>query len=178
MTTFGFVEYGKGIRIPDGELIDYTIHNVPDDFNRRISITFKKDGIGIANGHPMKYYRTENFMILQGKYDNGTYFVRRYAKYMGMWYCGFYANMGFNGQEALVGEYNELIMYYMNNIKVRDVTGYKREVQLNTVRCPYCNSYNTKKVGFFSRTFSTGVLGLGSSKIGKQWHCRRCGSDF
>lgn len=46
------------------------------------------------------------------------------------------------------------------------------------VQCPYCKSKNTKKVGTVSRGLSIGLFGLGSSKIGKQWHCNDCKSDF
>lgn len=46
------------------------------------------------------------------------------------------------------------------------------------VICPYCKSKNTKKLGVASRSFSIGLFGLGSSKIGKQWHCNNCNSDF
>lgn len=44
--------------------------------------------------------------------------------------------------------------------------------------CIYCKSRNTKKISATSRLFSTGFFGLGSKKIGKQWHCNKCGSDF
>ncbi|MBQ4523302.1 MAG: IS1 family transposase [Lachnospiraceae bacterium] len=46
------------------------------------------------------------------------------------------------------------------------------------VTCPYCKSTNVKKIGQLNRTVSTGLFGLGSKKIGKQWHCNGCGSDF
>lgn len=46
------------------------------------------------------------------------------------------------------------------------------------VKCPYCGSYNISKIGNISRGVSVGMLGLASSKIGKQWHCDHCGSDF
>ena len=46
------------------------------------------------------------------------------------------------------------------------------------VECPYCKSKNTKKLGVLSRAMSVGVFGLGSSKLGKQWHCNNCNSDF
>lgn len=45
------------------------------------------------------------------------------------------------------------------------------------VKCPYCSSTNTKKLSSMSRMFSGGLFGLGSGKIGKQWHCNSCGSD-
>lgn len=46
------------------------------------------------------------------------------------------------------------------------------------VTCPYCHSQNTRKIGAGERMFSTNLFGLGSSNIGKQWHCKDCGSDF
>lgn len=47
-----------------------------------------------------------------------------------------------------------------------------------TVTCPYCQSTNTKKISGTSRFMSTGIFGLASGKIGKQWHCNNCKSDF
>lgn len=44
--------------------------------------------------------------------------------------------------------------------------------------CPYCHATNIKKISTASRMISTGLFGLGSKKIGKQWHCCNCGSDF
>lgn len=46
------------------------------------------------------------------------------------------------------------------------------------VTCSYCGSSNVRKVGFVSRAVSAELWGLGSKKIGKQWHCNSCGSDF
>lgn len=46
------------------------------------------------------------------------------------------------------------------------------------VECPYCHATNVKKVSMAGRMFSTGLFGLASNKIGKQWHCNKCGSDF
>lgn len=52
------------------------------------------------------------------------------------------------------------------------------EPTITAVRCPYCKSTNVKKIGVVSRSMSVGMFGLGSSKIGKQWHCNGCKSDF
>lgn len=46
------------------------------------------------------------------------------------------------------------------------------------VVCPYCQSSNTKKISGASRAASIGFWGIFSKKIGKQWHCNNCGSDF
>lgn len=46
------------------------------------------------------------------------------------------------------------------------------------VSCPYCQSRNCSKIGAIGRSISFGLFGFGSSKIGKQWHCKNCNSDF
>ncbi len=46
------------------------------------------------------------------------------------------------------------------------------------VKCPYCSSGNVTKISNIQRSLSTYLLGLGSSKIGRQWHCNDCNSDF
>ncbi|MBD5115623.1 MAG: hypothetical protein HDT46_10595 [Ruminococcaceae bacterium] len=46
------------------------------------------------------------------------------------------------------------------------------------VTCPYCKATNLRKIGIVSRSVSASIFGLGSKKIGKQWHCDHCGSDF
>lgn len=46
------------------------------------------------------------------------------------------------------------------------------------VKCPYCNSTNTTKISTTKRSLSTYMFGLGSSSVGKQWHCNDCKSDF
>lgn len=46
------------------------------------------------------------------------------------------------------------------------------------IKCPYCLSTNTSKISTMSRVVSTGLLGLGSKKVGKQYHCNKCNSDF
>lgn len=54
----------------------------------------------------------------------------------------------------------------------------KNEQLNNDIQCPYCKSNNINKISSTSRVASTYLLGLGSKKIGKQWHCNKCGSDF
>lgn len=52
------------------------------------------------------------------------------------------------------------------------------EEQNRRITCSYCGSTNVRKIGFLNRAISTEFWGLGSKKIGKQWHCNHCGSDF
>ncbi len=47
------------------------------------------------------------------------------------------------------------------------------------VECPYCHSSNTKKISGLSKAGSVALWGvLAAGKVGKQWHCNSCGSDF
>lgn len=46
------------------------------------------------------------------------------------------------------------------------------------VVCPYCKSANTEKISTVSRAVSVSLVGAASGKIGKQWHCKNCGSNF
>ena len=58
--------------------------------------------------------------------------------------------------------------------------GFDRTYQEGVVlpECPYCHGYYTKKISTGSRMLSVGLFGLGSKKVGKQWHCCLCNSDF
>lgn len=44
--------------------------------------------------------------------------------------------------------------------------------------CPYCHSGNTIKITTLNRAGSIMLTGVASGKIGKQWHCNNCNSDF
>lgn len=54
----------------------------------------------------------------------------------------------------------------------------EREKKNPTITCPYCKSTNIKKISAVSRGLSFSIFGFGSKKVGKQWHCNKCGSDF
>ena len=49
---------------------------------------------------------------------------------------------------------------------------------LSQVFCPYCKSTNVKKITATGRMLSMSMFGLASGKLGKQWHCNSCKSDF
>ncbi len=53
-----------------------------------------------------------------------------------------------------------------------------QQSKIPIIECPYCHSTNTHKISTISRGTSTLMFGLASSKIGKQWHCNKCNSDF
>lgn len=47
-----------------------------------------------------------------------------------------------------------------------------------TPKCTYCGSTNIRKIGVLNRVISTELWGLGSKKIGKQFHCNHCGYEW
>ena len=46
------------------------------------------------------------------------------------------------------------------------------------ITCPYCHSTNVSKISTIDRGISVGMTGLASGKLGKQWHCNKCKSNF
>lgn len=62
--------------------------------------------------------------------------------------------------------------------KMKKLAENSQKREQNTLRCPYCNSSDVQKISTLSRAVSVSVVGLASSKIGKQWHCNNCKSDF
>ena len=46
------------------------------------------------------------------------------------------------------------------------------------VVCPYCKSTNTENISTVSRAVSVSLVGAASGKLGKQWHCKNCNSNF
>lgn len=83
-------------------------------------------------------------------------------------------SMEFNDNQELVREYS----YNGNIIEHKKPIKYSNTNSKPSVTCPYCNSTNCKKLGAISRGVSFGLFGFGSGKIGKQWHCNDCKSDF
>ena len=47
-----------------------------------------------------------------------------------------------------------------------------------TITCPYCQSTKCSKISILGRIVSVEFWGLASNKLGKQWHCHDCGSNF
>lgn len=69
--------------------------------------------------------------------------------------------------------------YYMRKYeRTHSLSQQSTQSSTPQVTCPYCKSTNCKKISSGTRWLSTGLFGLSSKKIGKQWHCNSCGSDF
>lgn len=60
----------------------------------------------------------------------------------------------------------------------QELDEYNAKSRPNAVQCPYCKSWQTEKIGTIDRAVSVTLVGVASGKIGKQWHCLKCGSNF
>lgn len=78
------------------------------------------------------------------------------------------------GQPKINDIYSYAEKYLSGELK----TSNKAQVEENAIECPYCKSTNVTKISTSGRIVSVGLFGLGSKKIGKQWHCNNCKSDF
>lgn len=74
--------------------------------------------------------------------------------------------------------YCPLCRYRLKKVEDQPKVVSQPATSVPTVTCPYCHSTDTKKISGTSRWVSTGLFGLASSKVGKQWHCNKCKSDF
>lgn len=70
---------------------------------------------------------------------------------------------------------NESNEEYFERINEHTINKIKQE---NILKCPYCQSTSISKIGTLNRVISVSMFGLASKKIGKQWHCNSCKSDF
>lgn len=76
-------------------------------------------------------------------------------------------------------EFDPEIFKRLPEIQAERDSDYKKTLpQTSSLKCPYCNSTSVRKIGTMERSFSAGLFGLGSSKIGKQYHCNCCGANF
>lgn len=63
--------------------------------------------------------------------------------------------------------------------KIRSANGSRvAAADAKKIHCPYCKSDNVKKISMAGRAVFASTFGLASKKVGKQWHCNKCGSDF
>lgn len=51
-------------------------------------------------------------------------------------------------------------------------------IRTQTVTCPYCQSTRCSRISILGRMVSVEFWGFASNKLGKQWHCHDCGSNF
>lgn len=155
-------------------------------------IIFNEDGIFIKQtdgkvGVSGTYIRRGNLIAKRSKNSSNTSYC--YLVYKGQ-HCG---ETYIKTDSAILEEAKSLCSeldkkpYVSESVgtpvtEIKEETSWQQAVrktnESNGITCPYCKSANCNRVGTLSRGFSFGLFGFGSSKVGKQWHCNDCKSDF
>lgn len=86
-------------------------------------------------------------------------------------------NLSFYCIEIIDSETNKVFKRIYPNGKI-EYTSKLQNLGNPKIKCTYCSSENVHKISTTSRIFSTSILGINSNKLGKQWHCNNCGSNF
>lgn len=150
-------------------MADYILKEHPEFNNEYKRIVEKiinqwKDGNDAVNIHADKAYC----------FFNGE-FLRWYDDYLRE-----QADPGCLERERI--EYEKKQQAFKDAQRIRQFEEHQQEQQDlasgKRVICPYCKSTNTEKISTMSRAVSVSLVGAASGKIGKQWHCKQCGSNF
>ena len=72
----------------------------------------------------------------------------------------------------------ELYRSRINKEKLLRQASLDKQREQNKPKCPTCGSTNVKHITTLNRAVSIGVLGLFSSKIGKNYECLHCKSKW
>ena len=153
------------------------------DFYKSVTYAYMVDQIIKNYPQYKKEYKTQVEKFIKG-WSNGTKDVNIRAAQAYSWY-----NKGF-------------IRWYQNHLREQADPGClererqkeKEELQESIalhaamakmdeerhphMPCPYCKSTNTEKISTLNRAVSISIVGAASSKLGKQWHCKNCNSNF
>lgn len=183
----GLAEYYADI--PDDERFDgkFRFEKVIGGFNMQptYDFFFSKDGsfeknVPAAAKGIWRYKRFNNIIVTYNTHtEHMDYFIgfgtTFYTTYAGK--CTYVKEN--SEEEKLIEPITNFVADVKNQTKV-PIPGQSIVSTPTTpkVTCPYCKSDRTKKIGTISRGFSFGLFGFGSSKVGKQWHCNDCNSDF
>lgn len=155
-------------------------------------ITFETDGTFVEQtdgkvGTSGTYIRKDNLIAKRSKKSCDRSYC--YLIYERQHCMSVYTRIGSTILEEAKSLCNELDKKPYNSqsvgtpaTEIKEETSWQQAVrktnEANGVVCPYCKSMNCSKIGTMSRGFSFGLFGFGSSKVGKQWHCNNCKSDF
>lgn len=75
---------------------------------------------------------------------------------------------------------------YLQSKRIEQLSKYK-EASKNNIetkksddvpKCPICGSLKIQKISSMNRAVNIAIWGIFSTKINKQWHCTKCGSNF
>ena len=142
------------------------------DFNNT-TISFKSDGTysetsfgSTCNG---TYIREDNIIVCYGN-DTG------YTPFGFLIYDGNYYIASMIKKEKVDILKKVISKYGAPQTPINKVL-YSRPIT-PIVKCPYCQSSNTKKISSAAKAVNIAMFGLFGNKRKYQWHCNNCGSDF
>ena len=142
-----------------------------EDFREAVTCTYFVDCI--LEEHPELKIEYERIEKEQKEYDKQLNHSEEYKYAINhhflCWYRDYLRNLADPG---VVEREREAARQKYARKEQQDLTSGKRVV------CPYCKSTNTEKISTVSRAVSVSLVGAASGKLGKQWHCKNCGSNF
>ena len=85
-------------------------------------------------------------------------------------------NTANNDLELAKEDFKKYDKIYLDRIKVANAQLRKSqsEYSIKHPKCPMCGSTNTERISTANRAVSVAAVGLASSKIGKQYQCKKC----
>lgn len=156
-----------------------------EDFREAVTCTYLADCI--LEEHPELKIEYEKIEKKQKEYDAQLNHSKEYryainARFLG-WYSDYLRDLADPGvverereahrqEMARLHEQHRIEAQQAAHKEQQDLASGKRVV------CPYCKSTNTEKISTMSRAVSVSLVGAASGKLGKQWHCKQCGSNF
>jgi endogenous inhibitor of DNA gyrase (YacG/DUF329 family) len=155
--------------------------NIPDESRFDVvctsslfgTTTFKSDGtyskISFGSTDKGTYIREGNIMALSG--SNTGYKPNGFLIYDGNFY------MGSNIKEEKIDVLKSVISKYGAPQTPINTVSFSRPTT-PIVKCPYCQSGNTKKISSTAKAVNIAMFGLFGNKRKYQWHCNNCNSDF
>lgn len=182
--TTGYIIYGDYLvspngkhegYIPDEEVFNVTCTQKIDFLGKDSFITFKEDGTykedslfgsGIIGG---EYKRKGSLLVQIGAGTGGK--PNGFLIYNNNYY------IGCKIKKEKVPELKELFSQFGVASSMPTTTIPSRPT-VPTVKCPYCQSSNTKKISSTAKAINVALFGIFGNKRKYQWHCNNCNSDF
>lgn len=135
--------------------------------------TFKKDGTysSVSYGSTNKgtYIREDNIIVLCGS-DTGS------CPYGFLVYDGNLYKGSSIKEDKIDVLKNVTSKYGVSQTPISTVSFSRPTTPI--VKCPYCQSSNTKKISSTAKAVNIAMFGLFGNKRKYQWHCNNCNSDF
>ena len=95
---------------------------------------------------------------------------------------GFFSNSKYGGKILVIFAASMAVagifIFLLGMSSMSKSNSFKSNPKIPHIQCPYCKSVHTTKIQTLDRMGSIILTGAASGKIGKQWHCNDCKSDF